>query len=77
MADGNCRTSTPGILSDAKENEADEFTNTKSNFSSENSGNIGLANTNNNGVIEEFPILDELDRLAKVILKAFFHMKSK
>lgn len=70
MADGNNRTSTPGILTDAKENEAEEVTNNKSNFSNENLGNTGLG-TNNNGILDEFPILDELDRLAKVKIQKY------
>jgi hypothetical protein len=60
VADGNWKTSTPGILSDLKETEIDE--------------SIGLNNRSGGGLnvdepsssLEEFPILDELDRLAKV-----------
>jgi hypothetical protein len=71
VADGNTRTTTPGILSDSKELDLDEY----------NSGtSFGISDDQNNGTnanhqlypiqttsIDEFPILDELDRLAKVI----------
>jgi phosphatidylinositol 3-kinase len=62
MADGSTRTTTPGIFSDIKESELDDaFSHTHgSNFDSKASA----------ATVEEFPILDELDRLAKVTIKS-------
>ena len=71
VADGNTRTSTPGILSDVKDGLADlqEGVTVSSDeiimTTSTNSTNSTTTTTVVNGV-EEFPILDELDRLAKV-----------
>jgi hypothetical protein len=63
VADGSLKTKTPGILSDSIDFEQDEITspigNNNNNTESDNNGT-------NQSLIEEFPILDELDRLAKV-----------
>lgn len=75
VADGNTRTSTPGILSDMKESDIEEL----------HGGSLGNSYASDDQLInshsshhhhhhqsltgnsfEEFPILDELDRLAKV-----------
>ena len=65
-ADGSSKTTTPGILSDAKESELDEALNSlhSSNFDQYNNNHQSATN-------DEFPILDELDRLAKVRFKRF------
>ena len=86
-ADGNTRTTTPGFITDFKENEFDDYSmnnaanssskNSSLNFTSHESSNLGnnnsignqLSNTTN--LPDEFPILDELDRLAKVV----YHLK--
>ena len=69
IADGNTRTSTPGIITDSKENEfEDSHTNNNTNknilfqIDSNNSKNI----TQTSNMTDEFPMLDELDRLAKM-----------
>lgn len=70
IADGNTRTCTPGIITDSKENEFEDshggnsITNNK-NISSQDS-NLGNSNNTQTSLIDEFPMLDELDRLAKM-----------
>jgi len=76
-ADGNTKTSTPGLISEFKENEYEESGSNAKNqlniidssiMSNNNNNNSHSANLINNNASEEFPILDELDRLAKVII---------
>lgn len=74
VADGNTKTTTPGLLSDFKEYELEEASgivnSNSSNISEDQSANssaIQSNSTNQNIGLEEFPILDELDRLAKVL----------
>lgn len=76
-ADGNSKTSTPGLISEFKENEYEESGSNAKNqlniidssiMSNNNNNNSHSANLINNNASEEFPILDELDRLAKVII---------
>jgi hypothetical protein len=71
-ADGNTKSSTPGLLSESKENELEENLSSIKNQLNpiesvipSNSTNVNTP-SNNNTALEEFPILDELDRLAKV-----------
>ena len=71
IADGNNKTSTPGILSDNKELEMEESsTNNSNNNSEQQQQNINLNVAPQSAAaaasVDEFPILDELDRLAKV-----------
>lgn len=70
IADGNTKTKTPGLLSEHKENELEEngfnSSNTKANFDNEVSSSNTHSTTNTTNNLDEFPILDELDRLAKV-----------
>lgn len=71
IADGNTKTSTPGILTDYKENELEESLqgvstagkaiSVQDNSTSGNGTNPTVPNIN-----DEFPMLDELDRLAKM-----------
>ena len=69
VADGSLKTKTPGILSDSVDFEQDEIGGPIINSSNTDTDNNG----SNQALIEEFPILDELDRLAKVkILTLFF-----
>lgn len=74
-ADGNTKTNTPGLIAEFKENELEETTlNNKnvSNFESNLSNtNNNFTNNSTNNATDEFPILDELDRLAKVSLLSF------
>ncbi len=64
MADGNVRSTTPGLLSDVRESEMEDGT---ISFPNSHEDNILHETKNNvNNVQDEFPILDELDRLAKV-----------
>ena len=65
VADGSLKTKTPGILSDSIDFEQDEITGPIGNISNNTEGEN---NGTNQSLIEEFPILDELDRLAKVKL---------
>lgn len=60
VGDGNTRTTTPGLLSDFKEDELDET-----------NGSPGLLNEESTimNTQDEYPMLDELDRLAKVGLR--------
>ncbi len=98
-ADGNTKTTTPGFITDHKENEFDEYFNSnnknnnigisnlsnysysfqentfnsKINNNTNNNNNIGNSNSNTQlsnttNYMDEFPILDELDRLAKVFI---------
>ena len=74
-ADGNSKTSTPGLIFEFKENEYEESgSNAKNQLNiidssiMSNNNNSHSANLINNNASEEFPILDELDRLAKVII---------
>lgn len=74
VADGSTRTTTPGIVSDVKELELEEHNGVLLPASSEEQ--TGQQSNNNTGsslhhsasapVVDEFPILDELDRLAKM-----------
>jgi hypothetical protein len=64
MADGNTRSTTPGLLSDLRENELEDG---GSMLKSENNDNVNNE-SNNKNINDEFPMLDELDRLAKVLL---------
>ncbi len=86
-ADGNTKTSTPGLLSEFKENELEEnLSSTKNQLNPiesvipSNSTNVNTPT--NNTALEEFPILDELDRLAKVkfflsyIFKFYFQIRN-
>ncbi|CAF0722147.1 unnamed protein product [Brachionus calyciflorus] len=61
VGDGNSKTTTPGLLSDQKEFEIEELNGQTQNISLDEPVNsvqtVGL---------EEFPMLDELDRLAKM-----------
>jgi hypothetical protein len=70
MADGCTRTTTPGIFSDVKESELEDafgHTSNGSNFDDHHSNSSSSsASAANKPAIDEFPILDELDRLAKV-----------
>jgi hypothetical protein len=63
LADGNVKNTTPGILSDAKESELEEAFNS---FNASNFLNDETSNNNSSVTNDEFPILDEIDRLAKV-----------
>ncbi len=73
IADGNTRTSTPGIITDSKENDFEDSHHGSSisskNISSQESSS-GISNTSSaqtgNLMTDEFPMLDELDRLAKM-----------
>jgi hypothetical protein len=67
MADGNTRSTTPGLLSDLRENELDESGGTLKNEINDNLNN----ESNNKNINDEFPMLDELDRLAKVFFSHF------
>lgn len=60
VADGNSKSTTPGILSDAKELELEE----KMLNQDMNTPNSVTSTTTNGS--DEFPILDELDRLARM-----------
>ena len=62
MADGNTRSTTPGLLSDLRENELEEGGGILKNENIDNLNN----ESNNKNINDEFPMLDELDRLAKV-----------
>ncbi len=64
MADGSTRTTTPGIFSDIKESELEEAFGHTNGFDDHHS-NMS-SNSNAKPTIDEFPILDELDRLAKM-----------
>lgn len=68
VADGNTRTSTPGILSDVKELELDEHNGATNGGLGPPTTTSDEQNYNNTTAtsVDEFPILDELDRLAKV-----------
>ena len=75
VADGNNRTCTPGIVSDFKENEYEESQNSNNNSTNKNNtattteNNFSLNNQNQShlsNIADEFPMLDELDRLAKM-----------
>jgi hypothetical protein len=66
VADGSLKTKTPGILSDSIDFEQDETTGPIANSNNFNSNADTDTNGSNQTIIEEFPILDELDRLAKV-----------
>ena len=71
MADGGTRTTTPGILSDLKESELDDVYKNLNGANFNNDDHI-ISNdfsSETPKAIDEFPILDELDRLAKVIFK--------
>ena len=65
VADGSLKTKTPGILSDSIDFEQDEITGPIGN-NNNNNNTEGDNNGNSQNLIEEFPILDELDRLARV-----------
>jgi hypothetical protein len=70
VADGNTKTSTPGILTDYKENELEESLATvnasnKAISVQENSA-VNSSSTLAPSISDEFPMLDELDRLAKM-----------
>lgn len=69
IADGSTRTSTPGIISDFKQNELDDAHSlSHSNSSNKNISqeNANLNNAQLANLTDEFPMLDELDRLAKM-----------
>lgn len=82
IADGGTRTTTPGILSDTREQEIEDAaasTNTTNgvvgvpqptSINVDTSDSLSTTTTTSNPSqttsIDEFPILDELDRLAKV-----------
>nr|AWV66672.1 phosphatidylinositol 3-kinase catalytic subunit type 3 isoform X1 [Brachionus koreanus] len=59
VGDGNSKSTTPGLLSDQREFEIEEMIDSHQN--SDEAANLGQANG-----LEEFPMLDELDRLAKL-----------
>ena len=69
IADGNTRTSTPGIITDSKENEFEDSHHGTSNknisLQDSNSGS-GTNGGQTGSMTDEFPMLDELDRLAKM-----------
>jgi phosphatidylinositol 3-kinase len=58
MADGNTRSTTPGILSDVKFDDLVDI--------DEKTANDKTKKSNSSIIMDEFPILDELDRLAKM-----------
>ena len=73
VADGSTRTTTPGIVSDVKELELEEHNGVLLPASSEeqtqqsnNNTGSSLHHSASAPVVDEFPILDELDRLAKM-----------
>ena len=66
VADGSLKTKTPGILSDSIDFEQDETTGPITNNNNFTTNADTDTNGSNQPIIEEFPILDELDRLAKV-----------
>ena len=65
MADGSNRTTTPGILSDNKELELEDGGGGGVVGTAE-TGIVPVSSTSSSGAVDEFPILDELDRLAKM-----------
>lgn len=84
VADGNTRTTTPGILSDTREQEIEDaaVSTTTTNgvvgvpaqptatinepSDSQSTTTLTSSHPSQTTSIDEFPILDELDRLAKV-----------
>lgn len=68
IADGSTRTSTPGIISDFKQNELEDAHSANSSTSNKNISqeNNNLNNAQLASLTDEFPMLDELDRLAKM-----------
>lgn len=62
-ADGCSKTTTPGVFSDLKESELEEAFNGAYGVNHLNNNNN---NANTSNAVDEFPILDELDRLAKM-----------
>ncbi len=75
MADGNTRTSTPAIITDSKVNEFEDSCYSSGmpnkNISSQDGNLVNLNTTGTRigqpvNMNDEFPMLDELDRLAKM-----------
>ena len=84
VADGSTRTTTPGILSDNREQEIEDAAvsstitngivgvpaqptvNINETSDSQSTTTLTSSNPSQTTSIDEFPILDELDRLAKV-----------